>query len=84
MLVVDFNDYFVMLSLNSSFSVAFSVAFGKRLLSAGRRFQAMGQYGQGELARVLCCTTILFHGFNLLRKKSEHETMRCFNETTTV
>lgn len=27
-------------------------AFGKRLVSAGRRFQAMGQYGQGELLRI--------------------------------
>ncbi|XP_057476745.1 uncharacterized protein LOC130764484 isoform X2 [Actinidia eriantha] len=26
-------------------------AFGKRLVSAGRRFQSMGQYGQGELPR---------------------------------
>ncbi|KAH9784154.1 hypothetical protein KPL71_009551 [Citrus sinensis] len=25
--------------------------FGKRLISAGRRFQAMGQYGQGELQK---------------------------------
>lgn len=27
-------------------------AIGKRLLSAGRRFEAMGQYGQGELQRI--------------------------------
>ncbi|PSR92800.1 Processed cyclic AMP-responsive element-binding protein 3-like protein [Actinidia chinensis var. chinensis] len=27
-------------------------AFGKRLVSAGRRFQSMGQYGQGELPRI--------------------------------
>nr|CAB3451480.1 unnamed protein product [Digitaria exilis] len=27
------------------------VAFGKRLVSAGRRFQSMGQYGQGELKK---------------------------------
>ncbi|KAH9784156.1 hypothetical protein KPL71_009551 [Citrus sinensis] len=26
--------------------------FGKRLISAGRRFQAMGQYGQGELQKI--------------------------------
>ncbi|ONI05043.1 hypothetical protein PRUPE_6G353000 [Prunus persica] len=26
-------------------------AFGKRLVSAGRRFQSMGQYGQGELQK---------------------------------
>ncbi|KAF2306972.1 hypothetical protein GH714_022929 [Hevea brasiliensis] len=26
-------------------------AFGKRLVSAGRRFQSMGQYGQGEMQR---------------------------------
>jgi hypothetical protein len=29
------------------------LAFGKRLVSAGRRFQSMGQYGQGELQKVL-------------------------------
>lgn len=28
------------------------LAFGKRLMSAGRRFQSMGQYGQGELQKV--------------------------------
>ncbi|XP_077250871.1 uncharacterized protein LOC143890181 [Tasmannia lanceolata] len=27
-------------------------AFGKRLISAGRRFEAMGQFGQGELLRI--------------------------------
>ncbi|XP_062145539.1 uncharacterized protein LOC133852793 [Alnus glutinosa] len=27
-------------------------AFGKRLVSAGRRFQSMGQYGQGELQKI--------------------------------
>ncbi|PAN08922.1 hypothetical protein PAHAL_1G445000 [Panicum hallii] len=27
-------------------------AFGKRLVSAGRRFQSMGQYGQGELKKI--------------------------------
>lgn len=27
-------------------------ALGKRLVSAGRRFQAMGQYGNGEVQRV--------------------------------
>nr|CAD1830880.1 unnamed protein product [Ananas comosus var. bracteatus] len=27
-------------------------ALGKRLVSAGRRFEAMGQYGQGELQRI--------------------------------
>ncbi|TXG66140.1 hypothetical protein EZV62_007415 [Acer yangbiense] len=26
--------------------------FGKRLISAGRRFQSMGQYGQGELQKI--------------------------------
>ncbi|KAF8394216.1 hypothetical protein HHK36_020423 [Tetracentron sinense] len=31
---------------------ALGVAFGKRLLSSGRRFQSMGQYGQGELQRI--------------------------------
>lgn len=29
-------------------------ALGRRLVSAGRRFQSMGQYGQGELQRVFC------------------------------
>ncbi|TQD84849.1 hypothetical protein C1H46_029569 [Malus baccata] len=28
------------------------IAFGKRLVSAGRRFQSMGQYGQGELQKI--------------------------------
>ncbi|KAM0992410.1 hypothetical protein ACFX2I_010576 [Malus domestica] len=28
------------------------IAFGKHLVSAGRRFQSMGQYGQGELQKV--------------------------------
>ncbi|RLN08964.1 hypothetical protein C2845_PM11G22060 [Panicum miliaceum] len=28
------------------------VAFGKRLVSAGRRFQSMGQYSQGELKKI--------------------------------
>lgn len=27
-------------------------AFGRRLVAAGRRFQAMGQYGQGELQKI--------------------------------
>lgn len=27
-------------------------AFGKRLVSAGRRFQSMGQYGEGELVKI--------------------------------
>ena len=27
-------------------------AFGRRLISAGRRFRGMGQYGQGELQKV--------------------------------
>lgn len=27
-------------------------AFGKRLVSAGRRFQSMGQYGEGELQKI--------------------------------
>ena len=29
-----------------------ALAFGRRLVAAGRRFQAMGQYGQGELQKV--------------------------------
>ncbi|KAG9145667.1 hypothetical protein Leryth_018712 [Lithospermum erythrorhizon] len=28
------------------------LALGKRLLSSGRRFQGMGQYGQGEMQRI--------------------------------
>ncbi|KAG8472139.1 hypothetical protein CXB51_036897 [Gossypium anomalum] len=28
-------------------------AFGRRLVAAGRRFQAMGQYGQGELQKLM-------------------------------
>ncbi|KAJ6877223.1 hypothetical protein NC651_030073 [Populus alba x Populus x berolinensis] len=33
-------------------SRAWELAFGKRLVSAGRRFQSMGQYGQGELQKI--------------------------------
>lgn len=32
------------------------LALGKRLVSAGRRFQSMGQYGQGEVQKVICVT----------------------------
>ncbi|XP_068663759.1 uncharacterized protein [Aristolochia californica] len=39
-------------SLQGSLSDNAKSAFGKRLLSAGRRFEAMGQYGQGELQRI--------------------------------
>ncbi|CAK7341219.1 unnamed protein product [Dovyalis caffra] len=38
------------LSPNSHFRLPLS--FGKRLVSAGRRFQSMGQYGQGELQKI--------------------------------
>uniref|UniRef100_A0A0D9VML1 Uncharacterized protein n=1 Tax=Leersia perrieri TaxID=77586 RepID=A0A0D9VML1_9ORYZ len=31
---------------------AWDVAFGKRLVSAGRRFQSMGQYGNGETKKI--------------------------------
>lgn len=34
------------------------LALGKRLVAAGRRFQSMGQYGQGELQKV-CYVTLL-------------------------
>ncbi|XP_059665696.1 uncharacterized protein LOC132311678 [Cornus florida] len=33
-------------------------AFGKRLVSSGRRFQSMGQYGQGELQRIAKAMTM--------------------------
>ncbi|KAB5529515.1 hypothetical protein DKX38_019596 [Salix brachista] len=33
-------------------SRAWELAFGKRLISSGRRFQSMGQYGQGELQKI--------------------------------
>ncbi|KAJ4969175.1 hypothetical protein NE237_015876 [Protea cynaroides] len=36
-------------SLEASLTDNAKSAFGKRLLSAGRRFKSMGQYGQGEL-----------------------------------
>ncbi|KAK1266235.1 hypothetical protein QJS04_geneDACA000072 [Acorus gramineus] len=36
------------------------MAFGKRLVSAGRRFEAMGQYGQGELQKI--ATTMIKAG----------------------
>ncbi|XP_021734752.1 uncharacterized protein LOC110701405 [Chenopodium quinoa] len=38
--------------LETSLTDREKAAFGKRLLSAGRRFQSMGQYGQGELERI--------------------------------
>ncbi|XP_057962076.1 uncharacterized protein LOC131153643 [Malania oleifera] len=38
--------------LESSLPNSAKSAFGKRLLSAGRRFQSMGQYGRGELQRI--------------------------------
>ncbi|KAK3418257.1 hypothetical protein EUGRSUZ_H04210 [Eucalyptus grandis] len=38
--------------LESSLTDNAKSALGKRLLSAGRRFQSMGQYGQGELAKI--------------------------------
>ncbi|KAL9436562.1 hypothetical protein AB3S75_022585 [Citrus x aurantiifolia] len=39
-------------ALESSLTDNAKSAFGKRLISAGRRFQAMGQYGQGELQKI--------------------------------
>ncbi|KAM1334967.1 hypothetical protein ACFX2F_010804 [Malus domestica] len=36
------------------------IAFGKHLVSAGRRFQSMGQYGQGELQK-----EVDYHGSEL-------------------
>lgn len=38
--------------LESSLTANAISALGKRLVSAGRRFQAMGQYGQGELQKI--------------------------------
>ncbi|XP_044500853.1 uncharacterized protein LOC123221934 [Mangifera indica] len=38
--------------LESSLTDNSKSAFGKRLISAGRRFQSMGQYGQGELQKI--------------------------------
>ncbi|KAI9187352.1 hypothetical protein LWI28_027137 [Acer negundo] len=38
--------------LESSLTDSARSAFGKRLESAGRRFQSMGQYGQGELQKI--------------------------------
>ncbi|KAJ6854769.1 hypothetical protein NC651_039662 [Populus alba x Populus x berolinensis] len=38
--------------LESSLTNNAKSAFGKRLVSAGRRFQSMGQYGQGELQKI--------------------------------
>ncbi|KAL2941247.1 Carbamate kinase-like protein YqeA [Bienertia sinuspersici] len=39
-------------SLETSLTEGAKSALGKRLQSAGRRFQSMGQYGQGELDRI--------------------------------
>ncbi|XP_020590256.1 uncharacterized protein LOC110031415 isoform X2 [Phalaenopsis equestris] len=39
-------------SLYDHLSSDLKPAIGKRFLSAGRRFEAMGQYGQGELQRI--------------------------------
>ncbi|KAJ7973573.1 Ammonium transporter [Quillaja saponaria] len=38
--------------LGSSLTSSAKSALGKRLVSAGRRFQSMGQYGQGELQKI--------------------------------
>nr|DAD20094.1 TPA_asm: hypothetical protein HUJ06_021557 [Nelumbo nucifera] len=40
-------------SLEGSLTNNAKSAFGKRLVSAGRRFESMGLYGQGELQRVI-------------------------------
>ncbi|KAF3341106.1 hypothetical protein FCM35_KLT09950 [Carex littledalei] len=39
-------------SIESSLKGRAKSALGKRLVSAGRRFQAMGQYGKGEVQRI--------------------------------
>lgn len=39
-------------SLENSLTGSAKAALGKRLVAAGRRFQSMGQYGQGELERI--------------------------------
>ncbi|CAN6476697.1 unnamed protein product [Victoria cruziana] len=39
-------------SLQSLLTDSVKAAFGRRLISAGRRYQSMGQYGQGELQRI--------------------------------
>lgn len=50
--------FFLLLGLWLNFFPDFSfyclLALGKRLISSGRRFQSMGQYGQGELQMVSC------------------------------
>ncbi|CAH2079596.1 unnamed protein product [Thlaspi arvense] len=38
--------------LESSLTDGAKSAFGKRLISAGKRFKGMGQYGQGELQKI--------------------------------
>ncbi|KAJ8760537.1 hypothetical protein K2173_015204 [Erythroxylum novogranatense] len=38
--------------LEGSLTESAKSAFGKRLVTAGRRFQSMGQYGQGELQKI--------------------------------
>lgn len=38
--------------LANSLTDSAKLAFGRRLVAAGRRFQAMGQYGQGELQKI--------------------------------
>ncbi|XVE62694.1 hypothetical protein DITRI_Ditri06bG0140300 [Diplodiscus trichospermus] len=38
--------------LGSSLTDSAKSAFGRRLVAAGRRFQAMGQYGEGELQKI--------------------------------
>ncbi|KZV44529.1 hypothetical protein F511_24946 [Dorcoceras hygrometricum] len=40
-----------------------TLALGKRLVSAGRRFQSMGQYGQGELQKI---AKVMINAGNLL------------------
>ncbi|XP_031736210.1 uncharacterized protein LOC101217511 isoform X3 [Cucumis sativus] len=39
-------------TLVQSLTDNYKSGFGKRLISAGRRFQSMGQYGQGELQKI--------------------------------
>ncbi|KAM7250202.1 hypothetical protein ACFE04_022085 [Oxalis oulophora] len=52
-------------------------ALGKRLVSAGRRFQAMGQYGQGELQKSLrgtllaLCYSSALHDYDMCIRRNE-------------
>ncbi|KAB1202517.1 hypothetical protein CJ030_MR8G022032 [Morella rubra] len=45
-------DAFLRVCSKAYFNVLAGLALGKRLVSAGQRFQSMGQYGQGELQKI--------------------------------